>query len=114
MRGTWKTESSGGVVAFAVLALAAAVAAVAWAVAQIMWVLVAAFPLAAAVIFWLAVRQLRPARGEKPLEYPRNWPVVTSARPAAIEPPREVHNHMHFHGTRAADVAAILNRQRED
>jgi hypothetical protein len=130
MQGTWKSDSGGaGDVLLAVVVVVvviAGVSAAARAVAAIpvyVWVLGAAVIAAViaagasvAVHLWRretarapdwTARQVTPPRSAQPL----------SARRRAELPPAQHHEHIHFHGVSADDVAGILaarNRTREN
>ena len=65
---------------------------------------------------WRAARSLpRPAPAPPPWRAEVTTPAprqLASKPPRAIEAPRQV--HLHFHGVQAEDVAAIIERHRQD
>jgi hypothetical protein len=130
MQGTWKTDSGGaGDVLLAIVVVAAVLAGVsaaARAVAAIpLYVWIAAAAAGAAVIAAsaaLAVRLWRRETARVPdwtarqVTPPRRAQPLAARRPAGL-PPAQHHEHIHFHGVSADDVAGILaarNRTREN
>jgi protein-S-isoprenylcysteine O-methyltransferase Ste14 len=129
MQGTWKTDSGGaGDVLRAIVVVAvvlAGVSAAARAVAAVpLYVWIAAAAAGAAVIaasVALAVRLWRRETARAPdwtarQVTPRRAQPLSARRPAGL-PPAQYHEHIHFHGVSADDVAAILaarNRTREN
>jgi len=121
MRGTWQTTGGGGdavaAVAVVVVVVLAALSAAARAVAAIPWYVWAsgAAVLVAVVAggVALAVRVHRregdalAARAEQFRALPPPAQRISAPRRQAL-PPVERHEHIHFHGVSAADVAAIL------
>jgi hypothetical protein len=122
MRGTWQTTSGGAgalLGAAAVLAVGAGAAMLAEAVAALTWVIAAVMFLAGAAIIYAAVRLNR--RGPAPPPVMRAECIHPApARPfsapprVATLPPAERHEHLHFHGVNAAEVAAILAARTPD
>ena len=130
MQGTWKTDSGGGggallavvVIVVVIAGVSAAVRAVAaipvyvWGLGAAVIVAVIAAGAGVAVRLWRretarapdwTARQVTPPRAAQPL----------SARRVAELPPAQHHEHVHFHGVSADDVAGILaarNHAREN
>jgi hypothetical protein len=125
MRGTWQTTDSGGgglvlaVIAAAALIGSGAASAIASALVMILIVLGVVIVLAAAAgITWLVLRARRAAKSAPavPVSAPPAYQLApgirlsqTAARPPAIEPPREL--HVHLHGLTPDQLAAIITQR---
>ncbi len=114
--GTWKTTSGGGLVLIIiVLILAGSGAASAAASALVTVLLIAAGVIVLAItggVGWLVYRARQP-RPQLPVTPPLVYQVSPAAaqrleapRPLAIEPPREI--HIHIHTADPAEAAAII------
>ena len=114
--GTWKTTSGGGgLVLIVVLVLIGSGAASAAVSALVTILTIIGAVIGAAIlggIGWLVYRARQPRRGE-PIAARAVYQVTAAAperleasQPPAIEPPREV--HVHIHVADAAQAAAII------
>ena len=129
MQGTWKSDSGGAgdvllavvvvvVVIAGVSAAARAVAAIpvyVWGLGAAVIVAVVAAGVAVAVHLWRRETARAPDWTARQVT-PRRAQPLSARRPAGL-PPAQYHEHIHFHGVSADDVAAILaarNRTREN
>ena len=123
MRGTWQTTGSSGssglvlaVIAAAVLIGSGAVSAIASALVTILIIVGVVIVLAVAGVVALLVYRTRSERPGRPIEAPAVYQLPPDPRPRledshkpAIEPPREI--HLHLHGLTPDQLAAIVTQR---